>query len=200
MTGPSRDKDRAALTLLLTPKIWVRFRSKVGGPEEGGCRLWQAPPTTGGYGHFHLIRVGRASAGISAHRAALLLGVGLPPADGLEAAHSCRNRNCVAVAHLRWATVAQNAADRQIDGTQSHAIGRINGKTVLTPQQVREIRVTYRAGGVSQRALSRKYGVVQSAICNIINGKRWQWTSNQMLVQAESQHLAAREIGSRDPE
>lgn len=43
----------------------------------------------------------------------------------------------------------------------------------LTPEQAREVRRLYAAGGVSQGNLARRYGVSQATINNIILNKSY---------------------------
>lgn len=48
-----------------------------------------------------------------------------------------------------------------------------NGNSRLTLEQVKTIRETYAAGGVSQASLAVQYGVVQGHISRIILGQAW---------------------------
>lgn len=52
--------------------------------------------------------------------------------------------------------------------------GEKTGKPKLTVEQVKEIRLCYANGGITHRQLSLEYGVRESAVCNIINRKRWK--------------------------
>lgn len=51
--------------------------------------------------------------------------------------------------------------------------GSDNQNAKLTPEQVTEIRQRYAAGGVSQAALAREYGISQGGISKIILGKSY---------------------------
>lgn len=46
-----------------------------------------------------------------------------------------------------------------------------NGK--LKPEDVERIRARYAEGGITFRVLSAEYGVCESLLCGIVNGKRW---------------------------
>lgn len=48
------------------------------------------------------------------------------------------------------------------------------GKRKLSDQQVRDIVVRYRAGGVLMRELAEEHGVSLSTVSLIVNGKRWK--------------------------
>lgn len=166
------EKDLRTLIAFQSPAVLARFWSKINVPNPDGCMTWQGKIQRNGYGQFCLPRNRAPQLWVSAHRAALLLAVGLPPGVDMESAHSCRNRGCVAPAHLRWATTASNAADRIADGTQTRFPGETHPRARLTESQVNQIRLEY-GSGRSQRDLSHRYGVSQTAISNIITGKRW---------------------------
>lgn len=84
-----------------------------------------------------------------------------------SAAHSCHKPDCVNPNHLRWATHAENMADRVKDGTTNR--GARNGKTRLTEDDVRAIR----AAPPSLAPLMARYGMSRDGICKIRTGKRW---------------------------
>lgn len=79
--------------------------------------------------------------------------------------------------NLTWKAPAENEADKILHGTSNR--GERQGQSKLTADQIREIRQVYRAGGVYQRTLAERYGVAQSHISMIINGKQWAWLDNE---------------------
>jgi hypothetical protein len=94
---------------------------------------------------------------------------GTPPEPGLEAAHSCGVRLCCNPQHLRWATTAENAADKRIHGTMPE--GDRHGGSKLRADQVREIR---RLRGTARTPeIAASYGVSSTTIRLIFAGKRW---------------------------
>lgn len=78
-----------------------RFWSKV--DKSGECWQWTGAINQGGYGHFGIGRKVKRS-----HRVSYWLSHG-PIPEGMRIDHTCHNRGCVNPAHLRLATVKQNA-------------------------------------------------------------------------------------------
>lgn len=78
--------------------------------------------------------------------------------------------------NLRWATPAENQADRVLHGTSNH--GGRNGLSRLTDDQVLEIRALVRAG-CSQRAVAARYGIGQSRVSDIMTGRAWAHVSDE---------------------
>lgn len=106
------------------------------------------------------------------HRLSCEMAHGAPEPGQTEAAHSCRNRHCFNPRHLRWATPAENNADKLRDGTLNR--GERNGSAKLTPYQVREMRI-YARSGVKQRELAKYYGVAQTSVSDVVTGRKWGW-------------------------
>lgn len=80
-----------------------RFWAKVDKDGPGGCWLWTAGRTNGGYGMFGV----EGNRTVPAHRYAYELLVG-PIPGGLTIDHLCRVRHCVNPAHLEAVTYAEN--------------------------------------------------------------------------------------------
>jgi hypothetical protein len=98
---------------------------------------------------------------------------GPPPTGSHEAAHSCGKGHlgCINWKHLRWATHAENEADKFIHGTSIR--GDNNGSAKLTEQDVIEIRKL--ANTMSKPALARRFGVNSTTISGIVNYDGWSW-------------------------
>lgn len=191
-------KDQFMLMSLHRPEIAERFKTESGPIQADGCQLWVGGLAKDGYGKFSVWLNHSNKVTSPAHRLSLMLAVGMPESPELQAAHSCRNRHCVAPAHLRWATAEENAADRKRDGTQNRTIGRMHGKAKLTPDQVREIRFTYTLGDVTQRQLADRFGVAQSAISNIVNKRRWGFLDDPAAAAAECAYAEARQADRQE--
>lgn len=105
-----------------------------------------------------------------AHKIVLTRVAGEPPAPGMDAAHApviCHNRACVNPKHLRWATRAENFADKVPDGTAPR--GEACGAAKLTARDVQEIRSSAERG----MDLAARFGVSQATISTIRARKTW---------------------------
>lgn len=131
------------------------------------CIVWPFARTGKGYGKLY---VGGRLYG--AHRLVLERTAGPAPAAGMAAAHTpgiCHNRACVNPRHLRWATVAENHADKVVDGT--HSRGEQHGSAKLTAAQVLAILKDKRLGTV----IAAELGLSPTAIYHIRRGQNWAW-------------------------
>ncbi len=118
------------------------------------CHVWNGARDSSGYGQSRW--KGRT---IGAHiRAWIEAGRGV--IEGLQFDHLCRVRACVNVEHLEQITQTENV--------------RRGAHTKLTWPLVTEIRERYAAGGISQPALAREYGVTQGNISSILLGHTWK--------------------------
>lgn len=95
---------------------------------------------------------------------------GDPPMN-MQVAHNDGVRTNCHAKNLRWATVRENAADRDLHG--NGMAGEGNSRAILTQNEVVAIRLS----SLSQRALAREYGVSRGAITGILSGKNWKQTT-----------------------
>jgi hypothetical protein len=136
--------------------------------SETGCWEFVGSATPQGYGHVRwngkLVKV---------HRLAAHLWLGFDLDSPQMILHSCDNPSCFNPAHLRPGTGADNARDMVERGRQF--VPGIGGErhwaARLTDAQIADI-CKRRATGETQTALAREYGVRQSTISRIVNGKR----------------------------
>lgn len=88
--------------------------------------------------------------------------------------HTCDNPRCINLEHLVAGTQVDNMRDMRERGRSGDCrnFGSANGRTVLTPDEVLEIRTTYIKGSklYGLPALANKYGVGTSQIHRIIRG------------------------------
>ena len=157
---------------LATPELHAGFWRLVdrsGGP----LACWRWLGSTPRYGRVKVARKSR-----QASRVAWEITNGpIPP--GLHALHRCDNPPCCNPAHLFLGTHRDNMQDRNAkgrvaSGDQSGARTRPERfPTKLTPEHVIAIKQLYAAGGVSQYALARQFGVCQGTIWHALKGRTW---------------------------
>jgi uncharacterized protein (DUF433 family) len=119
-----------------------------------------------GYGTVY---VGNRRA-VGAHVIACEMRNGPKPA-GTEAAHFCGVRDCVNPFHLRWATSAENAADRLIHGTELR--GDRSPSRKLSSVDVAEIRRMH-AADMALGDIARAFGISRTQVCCIAGGRSWK--------------------------
>lgn len=145
-----------------------RFWSKVEVASPGDCWEWTGA-LNGGYGQFH-VGLHRDSV-MLAHRVAYGLHTGDLPE---VVCHQCDNPKCCNPAHLFGGTRADNNRDKSRKGRASaprpNHSGERHNQAKLSNAQVSDIRCAYAAGGATQRALARKYGVSQRTINKAVRG------------------------------
>ena len=147
--------------------IAERFDYRVFPEPMSGCWLWNGARNLQGYGQFKI--KGRQW---SAHRVSWLLSHGVMPPDHLVVMHRCDTKPCVNPDHLQLGTQTENSADAARKGL--YASGERNSHAKLTRAQVDEMRRLYAEGGITQAALSRRYGITDVMVSYIVNGKNWR--------------------------
>ena len=132
------------------------------------CLIWPFDRASNGYAR--VIKGGRK---ISASREVCRIVSGDPHRVKDQAAHSCGNGHlgCVNPRHIRWATVAENHADKQLHGTV--AKGERNGNAKHDERTVRKIKSMI--GSMSQNEIARACGVSRSLVRDVKLGKTWGW-------------------------
>lgn len=142
------------------------IRSLVGLDAQATCVVWPYTKNYSGYGV--VTWDGRWS---RAHVVVATLAHG-PKPDNREVAHSCANRACVNPLHLRWATHAENMADRDVHGNTAR--GERGGRSLLTERQVRDIRVVY-GRGVPLDDIAAEFNIASSTAGAVATGASWGW-------------------------
>jgi len=127
------------------------------------CINWPFALLTVGYGFLSIN--GKVK---SAHRAVCEMAHGVPPKDGLDAAHSCGNRTCVNPSHLRWATRKENVADTVRHGR--HTRGVTHPGSRLTAEQVMKIYNDTRP----DPSIAKDYGCSPETVYYIQAGRTWR--------------------------
>ncbi len=141
-----------------------RFWDKV--DKSGECWEWQGAMNSNGYGRPSINGKREYT-----HRLSWVLTNGEIP-DGLHVLHKCDNPPCVNPDHLFLGTQAENNADKVSKGRQPK--GEMLPQSVLSEEEIIEIRRRYSSGGIYQKDLAVIFDVSQPHICDIINRKKWQ--------------------------
>ena len=152
------------------PAYYAASDGHVWSTKSGTGRQMLGSRHNNGYRTVKLRREGEAKR-YYVHRLICAAFHGSPPTDKHEAAHADGSRDNNEPNNLRWATHAENQADKSGHGTLSR--GEQNGCAKLTAEQVREIRALWPTWEGTQAALGERYGVGGVAICDIVNWRRW---------------------------
>ena len=147
--------------------IEERFWPKVDKTDD--CWLWTAATNRHGYG-----QIWSGEKLELAHRVSWELHRGPIPA-GLFVLHIpslCHTPGCVNPDHLYLGTHTDNEHDKFKDGTSNN--GEANGQAKLQKDDVLSIRERYAAGNVTQKELSKEYGVARRTIGMITTRRTWR--------------------------
>lgn len=123
-------------------------------------------PTVRRYTTVRLHGTRRAECGV--HRLMALAFLGPPPTPKHVAAHWDGDAHHNVIANIRWATHAENHADRERHGRTAR--GSKNGRSKLTEDDVRAIRASTAAAS----HLTSRYGVSKSLIQAIRSREVWR--------------------------
>lgn len=144
-------------------------------PSLGKCWVWMSGINNKGYGAFDTNHSGVRKTHL-VHRISFTLSNG-PINDGMKILHSCDNPPCCNPAHLREGTQAENMQESASRGRcgkpHEGQRGEKNYRAKLTEELVREIRLLYSAGGISQEAIGARYGVKRSTILGVVSRRKW---------------------------
>lgn len=105
------------------------------------------------------------------HRVVCEIVYGPPPTPEYEAAHNCGKGRCCNPRHVRWATHAENHADKIEHGTMPY--GEKTGRAKITEHDVRLIRAS--KGKATQLELSTRFGISLRHVGDIQRGTSWAW-------------------------
>ncbi|WP_423856297.1 HNH endonuclease [Xaviernesmea oryzae] len=133
--------------------------------DTEACIEWPFSGPPAGYGIF-------VKDGVShyAHRFVCEQTHGEPPSHTRhEAAHWCGNARCVNKRHIRWATPAENQADRLVHGTDCR--GEKSPTSKLTASQVQEIRAL--KGRRTAREIAEQFNIDPAHVSLLQRRKSW---------------------------
>jgi hypothetical protein len=162
------------------PKGYIWIMQQVG-HQGDDCLIWPLSCCTPGYGIFTYEKKDYL-----AHRFMCEKTHG-PAPEGYHAAHSCGNRRCVNPGHLSWKTATDNQLDRRKHGT---AMTKQSKLTKLQAMQIRQLK-----GLEKTPETAAKYGITESNVRHIQEGKTWRDDRKISPVLTREQVLAIRKIG-----
>jgi len=93
--------------------------------------------------------------------------------EGMFICHHCDQPKCVNPKHLFLGTPQDNVDDKMRKGRFKCAIGEQQGNSILTEDQVKEIKLKLKEG-IYQRIIAKEYNIAQSAISKINKGIYWK--------------------------
>lgn len=140
-------------------------RSSVGQGARAGHEL--KPWISVGYRYVGLWRASKQTR-IAVHRLVALAFLPAPEPGQNQVAHGDGDKLNNLPANLRWASPAENAADRNEHGTG--AAGEANPMARLSEETARAIKSRR---GACQRDVAREFGVCRQTISDIQTGRRW---------------------------
>lgn len=148
-----------------------RFMRCVDKLSRTGCWNWSGSEHGSGYGRF-----AQSSGWRTAHRVSYEMFVGpIPKLDayhGVCVLHRCDNRKCVNPDHLFLGTHQDNIDDMVMKGRGADKRGTSNGRSKLSDDEVRAIRLA-KSNGEHIRAIAEKYGMSVTQIIRIISCENW---------------------------
>ncbi|WP_273280920.1 hypothetical protein [Pseudooceanicola atlanticus] len=150
----------------VTPGKPMAFLEKAARSSTDDCIPWPFSVDGGGYGKITV-----DSRLVGAPSETLRRAGQAQPSPSHLAAHApgiCHNPACINPRHLRWATPAENMADRMIDGTSNH--GERHGNSILTDHQVAVIKRDIR----HPSEIANDLGVSEATIRDVLAGRTWK--------------------------
>jgi hypothetical protein len=127
----------------------------------------RATPIPGGYLTVKLCRDGERQT-FAVHRLVATAFHGEPPSPKHHAAHrdGCKGNN--AAANLRWATAAENEADKAVHGT------KVQGVRVNTAKINADAAAEIRRSALAASVIAQRFGITAGHVRNIRRGQSWK--------------------------
>jgi hypothetical protein len=147
---------------------YERFQLKLQ-PQENGCIECEGAVSKGGYIFFWYSGQNRY-----AHRMAWFFEHG-PIPEGKIVLHTCDNRRCVNLEHLKLGTHQENTDDMFTKGRDAAAAGTHNPNNKITEETARKIRQELLDGNEHHTEIARRYNTTRSTVRNIDRGLAWRW-------------------------
>jgi hypothetical protein len=90
--------------------------------------------------------------------------------------HKCDNPSCINPKHLFLGTALDNNQDKASKGRSSKVslLGETNPMAKLTRADAEKIKKMYKSRIITQAKLAMKFGITQSTVWSILNGRTWK--------------------------
>jgi hypothetical protein len=148
------------------PNTLFQFlKDAIGSHNSDECLIWPFGKVGSGYGEIQF-----KGKRVMAHRLAFYITHQHWPFP--QARHTCDNPACFNPRHILEGTPAQNMKDKVDRSRANNPIGTRNGMSKLTNSIVKRIR--QESIHESQSSLAKRYGLDQSNISHIVQGKTWK--------------------------
>lgn len=132
--------------------------------DDNQCWLWLAGCSKDGYGNYR---------SMVSHRIAWSYPNYVIP-KGMKVCHSCDNPKCCNPKHLFLGTNQDNMDDMKKKGRSPNNKGEKNPRSILTDNQVTEIRKKYSPERRNRSALAREYGISLTQMARIVHNEQWK--------------------------
>lgn len=136
-------------------------RSHIGAEIKGRVLL-------SGYRQFNLVQANGEPALMRANRLIAETFLGPPPTPQHQCAHGDGDKLNNNISNLRWATVRENNADKDLHGTERR--GSASPRAKFTDAQVVEIRSSFTGKRGEILALAKRFRVGASTMNRIVHG------------------------------
>lgn len=146
-----------------------KFWSLVDKKGDTVCWRWLGATRSRGYGQFRY-----KGEVFYSHRVAWELANSQEIPEGLVVRHACDNPICVNPSHLLIGTQKDNTRDIYERGRDRHPRGSDAGRSVLSEDDVWEIR-RLRQSGVAVSSIASRFGVHIQSVWGILSGRSWGW-------------------------
>lgn len=132
------------------------------------CWWWTKGCFVRGYGSINYCK-----RSVYVHRLAAHLWLDFDINSDLKVCHKCDNPKCFNPDHLFIGTQRDNFNDMCNKKRRNIVFGSNHGNTLLTEENILEIRKLWKEEKLCQRKIAKKFYISQSTTCAIINRKTW---------------------------
>lgn len=152
------------------PGYWVSDQGRVIAMMSKPGTVLKQQADEDGYLRVHLYQEGRSPIHMQVHRMVALAFIGAP-SPGEAVAHNNGRRTDNRVTNLRWATQAENVADKALHGTEQ--IGSRHGNSKASEAEIAEVKRLLRSG-LTLAEVASATGVSFHIVADVSSGRTWR--------------------------